>query len=59
MFPKERLSIIGLEGAKGQPIRRRVVKEEDHGGIAKTTLTIVKKDCALFFHSPGTGLHLP
>jgi hypothetical protein len=50
------MSIIGLQRAKGQPIRRRVVKEEDHSGIAKTTLTIVKKNHALFFHSPSADL---
>jgi len=59
MVPAERLSIIGLEGAKGQPICRRVGKEEDHSGIAKATLTIVKKDGPLFFHTRSKDLHLP
>jgi hypothetical protein len=59
MFLAERMSIIGLEGAKGQSIRCSVVKEEGHSGIAKTTVTIVEKDRARFFHSPGTDLQMP
>jgi hypothetical protein len=49
MFPAERVSIIGLKGAKGHSISSRVVKEEHNSGIAKTTLTNVKKDALVSF----------
>jgi Bacterial protein of unknown function (DUF899) len=48
MFSAERMSITGLEGAKGQSISRRVVKEGINSGIAENHTHHRKERCSCF-----------
>jgi len=56
MCRAEGTSIIGLQGTKSESIRLRVVKQEQHRGIAKATLAVVKKDRGSFFHCSSAAL---